>query len=161
MRVYRLYIPGMTGQPVTDTNKLIYQGPACVAVISVDAAVTTKVSGAGTGEHMSNCKGYGLCALYQQPDFSKPEFNPQNWGASTDLCGIDVAGKKSDISSTNTSNNPYFEYNIQRTSTSTILNNFYDEYSSFLCAARRVSDNSPIIWVHVPPTVLRTVVRRA
>lgn len=46
------------------------------------------VSGAGAGEVFFYCKGYGLCAWYQELDFGMKGNDPNEWDADTDVCNL-------------------------------------------------------------------------
>lgn len=76
------------------TNQLIYHGPATCADWDGDAMVIQNVGGAGVGEVFVFCEGRGLCAWYQNIDFTKTQ--PREW-VGKDLCtGLGQVGRFGD-----------------------------------------------------------------
>ncbi len=93
-------VPGQyeIGAPIMTTNsvQLIFQGTAvCNSLDPADVIVTANIGGAGAGEVMVYCKGYGLCAWYGSVDFS--EYPPTDWDESTDVCNLEGAATSSNI----------------------------------------------------------------
>lgn len=76
---------GHAGQ-LNSTNKLIFQGPITCNGQRTDAIAMEVTGGAGTGEVFVFCKNQGLCAWFQDIDFSDPNKSPNTWTSGTDVC---------------------------------------------------------------------------
>lgn len=124
-------VSGQTGIVSGNSAKLIFQGPAKCNGVDFDMIAVQNVSGSGAGEVNMYCKdkatgqGKGLCAFYQEIDFSKPENKPTSWTADKDICALSAGGSRAKLPT-------YFEYNINRECGQTpnkVFNNFVNEYS--------------------------------
>jgi hypothetical protein len=83
-------VSGQSNIETTGSSQLIFQGTAiCNSLNPIDVIVTTNTGGAGAGETLVYCKGYGLCAWYQTMDFE--ENSPADWDETTDVCALDAA----------------------------------------------------------------------
>lgn len=82
------FVPGQSDGVSTNTNQLFFQGPAMCNGKEVDAIGLHSLSGAGAGEVLFFCRGFGLCAFYQNLDFSAEENDPRTWTAETDVCNL-------------------------------------------------------------------------
>lgn len=117
-------VSGQTGIPVQNSSRLIFQGQAKCNGVDFDMIAMQNVSGQGAGEVNMYCKGKGLCAFYQNMDFTVEENKPINWPGK-DLCNLKAGGSRGNVPT-------YFEYNIQRECGQTpakVLSNLQDEYS--------------------------------
>lgn len=66
-------------------NRLVYYGPARCGDWQGNVITTVALPGtAGAGEVMFYCEGKGLCAWYQNIDWSTT--SPSQWTAQTDIC---------------------------------------------------------------------------
>jgi len=134
-------VTGQTLIPTSNSNRLIFQGPAICNGVEFDIVSLVNTGGAGAGEVYFYCKGVGLCAFYDRLDFSIPENQPINWTAETDVCDLKGTRPQSD----------YFEHNIQRADSQSMLNNFLDEYS-----ATCMPKNSYVLGLSNPMECART-----
>lgn len=89
-------VPGQSDIMTTNSVQVIFQGTAvCNSLDPIDVLVTANIGGAGAGEVLVYCKGYGLCAWYGGVDFE--EYPPTDWDESTDVCNLEGAETSSSI----------------------------------------------------------------
>lgn len=89
MPLNQCVVNGQGTQVTTNTNELFFQGLAeCNGHKNLDIIGIRNTGGAGAGEVYFYCKGYGLCAWYQELNFAAPGNNPRTWKASTDVCDL-------------------------------------------------------------------------
>lgn len=86
-------VAGQSKIVTTGTNELFFQGNVKCNGQDVDAIGVRNLSGAGAGEVLFYCKGLGLCAWYQNLDFTSTVNDPGTWVAKkADICQLKAGG---------------------------------------------------------------------
>lgn len=85
-------VAGQSKIVTTNTNELFFQGNVKCNGQDVDAIGVRNTSGAGAGEVLFYCKGFGLCSWYQNIDFSSAANDPSTWNQNTDVCQLRAGG---------------------------------------------------------------------
>lgn len=128
------------------TNQLIYHGAALCLGQPIEAMVLRNISGAGVGEVFVFAAGKGLAAWYQTIDFSKPENQPRNWTAATDLCS--GFGQSQNICEVDTQ---YVNEKIPLTVTTSIADGLDSLTGGFLNISRSIASLKPATPEYITP----------
>jgi len=89
-------VAGQSRVPIGGSSQLIFQGQAKCCDQPFNIAAIRTVTGPGQGETYFYCEGRGLCAHYQNLNFSDPENQPTSWDENTDVCQLKASQSQGD-----------------------------------------------------------------